>query len=155
MASHAHIDNRTPEALGSAAAQTLTKRGGAWTELRSQVFEVLAAADQPVSAYDVADRLSSGLGRRVAANSVYRILDLFVEHDLAKRVESRNAYVANVHPECTHDCIFLVCEDCGRISHLDDDAIATTMRSRAGATGFEPRRQVLEVLGRCGACATA
>lgn len=155
MASHAHLDDRSPEALGDAAAQALIARGGAWTELRAQVFEVLAAAGQPVSAYDVADRLSAGLGRRIAANSVYRILDLFVEHDLAKRVESRNAYVANVHPECTHDCIFLVCEGCGRIAHLDDDALAAAMRRRADAAGFRPRRQVLEVLGRCGDCATA
>jgi Fur family zinc uptake transcriptional regulator len=49
-------------------------------------------------------------GKRVAANSVYRILDLFVRTNLARRAESANAYVANPHPGCRHDCIFLICD---------------------------------------------
>jgi hypothetical protein len=61
-------------------------------------------------------------GKRVAANSVYRILDLFVRTNLANRVESANAYLANTHPGCRHDCIFLICDDCGQATHLDDDS---------------------------------
>jgi len=38
--------------------------------------------------YDIADAVSKAEGRRVAANSVYRILDLFVGANLARRVES-------------------------------------------------------------------
>jgi Fur family zinc uptake transcriptional regulator len=151
---HTHLLERTPAALGVAAGETLVSRGAAWTDLRSCVFDVLAAEAAPMSAYDVADAVSHRLGRRIAANSIYRILDLFVTHDLAKRIESRNAFVANVHPECRHDCIFLICEDCGAISHLDDDALAAEMRARAAATGFAPARPVLELLGRCGSCAT-
>ena len=154
MRAHVHPAARGAGALGAAAGETFVARGGAWTALRAQVFEVLAEATRPLSAYDVAETLSAQLGRRIAANSVYRILDLFVASDLAKRVESRNAYVANVHPECAHDCIFLVCEACGKIAHLDDDALADTMRARAKAAGFRPRRPVLEVLGHCDRCAT-
>ncbi len=154
MSAHAHPHAGDRAALGAMAEVAFIARGGAWTQLRAQVFEVLAEARQPLSAYDVADMLSARLGRRIAANSVYRILDLFVAHDLAKRVESRNAYVANVHPECVHDCIFLVCEACGGIAHLDDDALAQTLRRQAAAAGFHPRRPVLEVLGRCDRCAT-
>ncbi len=149
-----HREPPEAEALNAAAGSVLTARGGAWTELRAQVFAILAGAGQPLSAYDVAEALSRERGRRVAANSVYRILDLFVAHDLARRVESRNAYVANVHPECPHDCIFLVCEACGRIAHLDDDTLAARLRARAAAAGFVPRRPVLELLGRCRACAS-
>jgi Fur family zinc uptake transcriptional regulator len=109
-------------------------------------------SDTPVSAYDVADRVSEKVGRRVAANSIYRILDLFVAHNLAKRVESRNAYIANTHPACAHDCIFLVCNQCGRIAHLDDDSLATLLRGRAAGAGFAPLRPVVEVIGLCAAC---
>ncbi len=123
-----------------------------WTDLRESVFDALAANGRPVSAYDVAERVSTAAGRRVAANSVYRILDLFVEHNLAKRVESRNAYVVNIHPACAHDCIFLICEACGGIDHLDDDKLADAMRGRAKAAGFNPRRPVLELIGLCPAC---
>ncbi len=139
-------------ALKRAARDSLEAQGVQWTDLRETVFDALAVGDRPVSAYDVADRVSALTGRRIAANSVYRILDLFVAHNLAKRVESRNAYVANIHPNCAHDCIFLVCEGCGRIDHLDDDSLADRMRARATATGFAPSRAVLELQGKCAAC---
>lgn len=139
-------------ALNDAARNALVSQGVQWTELRAHVFEALARDGRPVSAYDVAERLSAESGRRIAANSVYRILDLFVEHNVAKRVESRNAYVANTHPSCSHDCIFLVCEACGRIDHIDDDNLAHGMRSRAEGTGFVPRRPVLELVGLCRDC---
>lgn len=148
---HAHWEPGS-DALTRAARDALVGQGVQWTDLRASVFEALARDARPVSAYDVADRVSAAAGRRIAANSVYRILDLFVAHNLAKRVESRNAYVANIHPACAHDCIFLVCDSCGRIDHLDDDNLAHRMRDRAKATGFTPRRPVLELVGRCAQC---
>jgi len=139
-------------ALKDAARDALAAQDVQWTALRETVFDALAEGDRPVSAYDVAERVSALTGRRIAANSVYRILDLFVANNVAKRIESRNAYVANRHPSCAHDCIFLVCEGCGRIDHLDDDRLADGMRGRAAAAGFAPSRAVLELLGRCAAC---
>ena len=87
--------------------------------------------DKPASAYDIAEAVSKRAGRRVAANSVYRILDLFVGANLARRVESANAYVANQHPGCLHDCIFLICDNCGQAVHIDDDSL-TERRPRRG-----------------------
>jgi Fur family zinc uptake transcriptional regulator len=138
--------------LRNAARDALQEQDVQWTDLRASVFDALAQDGRPVSAYDVAERVSAAAGRRIAANSVYRILDLFVAHNLAKRIESRNAYVVNVHPACAHDCIFLVCEKCGRIDHLDDDSLADRMRDRAESTGFKPLRPVLELVGLCPAC---
>lgn len=141
------------EALTAAAAKTLADAGERWTEMREEVFRSLAATDGPVSAYDIAEAVSKARGKRVAPNSVYRILDLFVAKNVAKRVETQNAYVANAHPECTHDCIFLICDDCGAITHLDDDALAADMRARAAKTGFQPETPVMEVRGHCADCA--
>ena len=73
----------------------MTERGEQWTDMRAAVFEALAGFDKPASAYDIAEAVSKARGKRVAANSVYRILDLFVGTNLARRVESANAYVAN------------------------------------------------------------
>ena len=120
--------------------------------MRASVFKALAKFDKPASAYDIAESVSKQEGRRVAANSVYRILDLFVGTNLARRVESANAYVANAHPDCLHDCIFLVCDSCGQIVHLDDDRITGNVREAAQAAGFAPVRPVIEVRGKCAAC---
>jgi len=154
MAAHHHHDAPGPE-LASAAQATLEKAGEQWTPMRATVFDALAGFGRPASAYDVADAVSRTEGRRVAANSVYRILDLFVANDLARRVESENAYVANSHPGCLHDCIFLVCDGCGRTVHVDDDPLMHALRGAAERVGFNPERPVVEVRGKCAECETA
>ena len=141
------------ESLKSAARDRLTRVGEQWTDMRAAVFEALAAFDnKPASAYDVAEAVSKAQGRRVAANSVYRILDLFVGANLARRVESANAYVAHQHPECLHDCIFLICDTCGQTVHLDDDSVSGGVRKAATSAGFSAPRPVIEVRGTCGDC---
>ncbi len=139
--------------LMQAAQATLERSGEQWTPMRADIFGVLAAAERPVSAYDIAESVGRARDRRVAANSVYRILDLFVTTNLARRVESENAYVVNAHPECLHDCIFLICDRCHRTVHLDDDAVTGGVRRVAKAAGFAPARPVVEVRGTCAACA--
>ena len=119
----------------TAAREQLTEQGEQWTDMRAAVFDALAGFDKPASAYDIAEAVSKTQGRRVAANSVYRILDLFVGANLARRVESANAYVANQHPDCLHDCIFLICDTCGQTVHIDDDSLSGGVRA-----GGEERR---------------
>ena len=140
------------ESLKAAAQERLTRQGEQWTDMRAAVFETLAGFEKPASAYDIAEQVSKTLGRRVAANSVYRILDLFVGANLARRVESANAYVANQHPGCLHDCIFLICDSCGQAVHIDDDSLTSGVRAAAKDAGFSAPRPVIEVRGTCGEC---
>jgi Fur family zinc uptake transcriptional regulator len=140
------------DALRNAARDRLTKQGEQWTDMRAAVFDALASFDKPASAYDIAEAVSNAEGRRIAANSVYRILDLFVSSNLARRVESANAYVANAHPNCLHDCIFLICDECGQTVHIDDDQLSGGVREAAKSAGFSAPRPVIEVRGKCGEC---
>ena len=149
---HAHHEH-SGESLVSAAQGALTEAGEQWTSMREAVFTELARHERPVSAYDIADNLSAARGKRVAPNSVYRILDLFVANNLAMRVESANAFLANTHPGCAHDCIFLVCDECGDATHIDDDEVSRTVRNLAKAQQFKAERPVLEIRGLCRLCA--
>jgi Fur family zinc uptake transcriptional regulator len=151
MAAHDHHLHEG-EALKDAARRHLVSRGEQWTDMRAAVFEALAGFDRPASAYDITESVSKSQGRRVAANSVYRILDLFVTANLASRVESANAYVANAHPDCLHDCIFLICDSCGHAVHIDDDKLSGGVREAAEHAGFTAQRPVIEVRGTCGEC---
>lgn len=146
------LHNHDGPASARAAELTLTRAGEQWTDLRAAVFTALAGFDKPASAYDITDAVSQAQGRRIAANSVYRILDLFVARNVATRVESANAYIASAHPDCLHDCIFLVCDACGKATHVDDDSLAARVRETARATGFRPDKPVIEVRGRCATC---
>jgi Fur family zinc uptake transcriptional regulator len=151
MARHDHKLHEG-DSLRDAARERLTREGEQWTQMRAAVFDALAGFAKPASAYDIAEQVSKIQGRRVAANSVYRILDLFVGANLARRVESANAYVANQHPGCLHDCIFLICDTCGQTVHIDDDSLTKGVREAAKGAGFSAPRPVIEVRGTCGEC---
>jgi len=140
------------ESLADAAQRAFERAGEQWTPMRAEIFMALSRAQKPASAYDLAEAVSRSTGRRVAANSVYRILDVFVTANLARRVESANAYIANAHPDCEHDCIFLVCDACGRVSHVDDDNLSGAVRRSAEKAGFSRLRPVIEVRGCCSEC---
>lgn len=149
---HHHHHEPTGTRLADAARATLEAQGEQWTPMRAAIFDALAAEDKPASAYDIADTVSKARGKRVAPNSVYRILDLFVANNLVRRVESANAFVANSHPGCLHDCIFLICDTCGTAVHVDNDKISGGVRAAAEATGFAAERPVIEVRGKCAEC---
>ncbi|MCC7248253.1 MAG: transcriptional repressor [Lysobacter sp.] len=151
---HRHKEPRGA-ALIAAAKAAVEAAGEQWTALRASVFEALATNSKPASAYEVTEVVSRIEGRRVTANTVYRILDLFVSTNVALRIESANAYVANAHPGCQHDCIFFVCDGCGSAQHADDDRISDAVREFATESGFAPQRPVIEVRGWCGTCGQA
>jgi len=154
MAGHSHHEHSGTH-LVDAARAALTGSGELWTEMRADVFSALAGQDRPASAYDVAESISRLRGKRVAANSVYRILDLFVRTNLARRVESANAYVANSHPGCRHDCIFLICDSCGKAVHIDNDSLTGALVGAAREAGFADVRPVIELRGHCADCSAA
>lgn len=151
MSVHKHHEH-SGESLVSAARSALVDAGEQWTEMRADVFEALAERERPASAYDLAESVSAQRGKRVAPNSVYRILDLFVRTNLARRVESANAYIANSHPGCRHDCIFLICDSCGTAVHIDDDRLTGSLIGAARENGFADVRPVVELRGTCAAC---
>jgi Fur family transcriptional regulator, zinc uptake regulator len=151
MSQHQHHEH-AGESLAGAAQAALLQAGEQWTDMRSDIFAVLATFEKPASAYDIADLVSQRRGKRVAPNSIYRILDLFVTTNLARRVESANAYIANSHPGCLHDCIFLICDSCGTATHIDDDRLSGSVRAAAENAGFAQIRPVIEVRGKCATC---
>jgi Fur family zinc uptake transcriptional regulator len=151
QAQHHHHEH-AGESLETAAEAALVAAGEQWTDMRADIFAVLATFEKPASAYDIADLVSQKRGKRVAPNSVYRILDLFVLNNLARRVESANAFIANSHPGCLHDCIFLICDTCGSATHIDDDSVTGNVRKAAEAAGFSAVRPVVEVRGKCADC---
>lgn len=148
---HVHHEH-SGHSLVKAARVALQESGEQWTEMRADVFAALAERERPASAYDLAESVSALRGKRVAPNSVYRILDLFVRTNLARRVESANAYLANSHPGCRHDCIFLICDSCGKAIHLDDDRLTGALIGAAREAGFADVRPVVELRGTCADC---
>ncbi len=106
---------------------------------------------QPRGAYEIAAELSQRVGKRIAPNSVYRVLDVLIACGLVQRVESRQAYCL-ADPQLTHTALLLMCKECGAVQPVDGSAIEAAMRQQARAAHFRPLHQVIEITGICEAC---
>lgn len=126
------------------------------TKNQSLVFDTLTSADCPLSAYTILDELRDHGFR--APLQVYRALDTLLSLGIVHRLESQNAFVACRHPsaenhESGHETVvFMICETCGQVSEIADDALASKLQDLAGAANFALDQSVVELRGRCKNC---
>jgi Fur family zinc uptake transcriptional regulator len=143
---------KTPDRL-DIADKSAAARGLGLTATRREVFAHLLDSEQPLTAYQVLDRLHRTRDKPVMPPTVYRALNFLVEHGFVHRLESLNAFVACSDIDHRHSSQFVICDRCGRTEELNDEAIANTLRHHAEALGFTVSRQTIELRGLCEACA--
>lgn len=159
---------RAVSASLDAAERHCAQLGVSLTPLRRQVLGVVLEADAPVGAYAILDRLKDLRGS-AAPPTVYRALDFLVEQRLVHKVERLNAFIACAVPgegsEAEHDhahCAhhhegsappqFLICERCGGVTELADEAVVAVLQAASRGAGFVPSRMTVEVEGVCARC---
>jgi Fur family zinc uptake transcriptional regulator len=118
------------------------------------VQKILAAARQPMSAYDILPEMAKRLKKPVAPPTVYRALHHLEQMGLVSRIESKNAYVLCRHPHEEHDCLFFICRKCGKAIEAPEREISRLVRKEAKDLGFAASKQILEILGVCEACSS-
>lgn len=138
----------------AAAEAHCAERGLKLTDMRKQVFESLAAAPRAMGAYDLIDALAAHGHKRLAPVSIYRALEFLMEAGLAHKIQSLNAFVACPHLHGPGDMVvFLICDSCGRVEEATSDGVAKALAAVARGKGFQPGGQLIEMKGRCTACA--
>jgi Fur family transcriptional regulator, zinc uptake regulator len=143
------------EAMLARAAKLCAARGARLTELRQQVLGLILERAAPTSAYDLLERLRARRGG-AAPPTVYRALGFLLEQGLIHRVELLSAFVGCVAedgPECDHAAQFLICRACGRVTELDDPALAAALTLTAKRQGFSVAKTTIEAEGVCAGCA--
>ena len=134
------------------AAALCARRGAKLTDLRRQVLALVLAAERPVGAYDLLDKLR-GTRRGAAPPTVYRALEFLMEHGLIHRVERLSAFVGCPHTHDGHAAQFLICGGCGLVTELEDDVVRDALDRAAAGRGFRVDKATIEAEGRCAACA--
>ena len=144
------------ETAMSAAEQKCIQGGITFTKRRRQVLSALIEADVALSAYEIAERCNAGSDSNMPAMSVYRILDLFQDHNLIHKLDIANKYICCAHISCSHEhdnSQFLICGSCRHVEEisLSDDAVQA-LQTAASAAGFDAISPQLEIKGRCSRC---
>ncbi|MBI1869029.1 MAG: Fur family transcriptional regulator [Methylocystis sp.] len=124
------------------------------TPARRAALDILTQANRPVGAYEMIDLMAAAKGKRPAPVSVYRALGYLLDHGLAHRLASRNAFVVCGHAHRAEEpVIFLICEQCGEAREATSFGLTRELAGLAAAAGFTPGACVVEMVGRCERCA--
>jgi Fur family ferric uptake transcriptional regulator len=124
------------------------KRGGA----RERVIELLASKPCALSAVEIEDELRS-LGRPTGRASIYRVLDLLVEHGLAERLElgDGQARFERSQPNGEHHH-HLVCDRCGKLVAFDDPGLERAIDRLSDRLGVRIDSHDVLLHGACQRC---
>lgn len=138
---------------GDAAAALLRRAGCRPTAQRLLVLQALGGGDH-ISADDI---LAHARARYPSINpsTVYRTLDALVEAGIARRTDlgSERLYYEVARQHRHHHA---VCQECGRVVHLHDAALASLATALDAETGFAltPDREIT-IPGLCPDCRSA
>jgi Fur family transcriptional regulator, ferric uptake regulator len=124
------------------------KHGGA----RDRVIELLSREPCALSAVEIEDALRVS-GRPTGRATIYRVLDLLVEHGLVERVEvgDGQARFERAHPGGDHHH-HLVCERCGRLMAFDDPGLERAIDRLSNRLGVRVQSHDVLLRGACGRC---
>jgi Fur family transcriptional regulator, ferric uptake regulator len=124
------------------------RRGGA----RAAVIELLDGQACALTAQEIEDELRSS-DRRIGRASVYRALEVLVDHGLLARLEVGQgmARYEPVSPGGEHHH-HLVCERCGKLVAFNDPALERAIESLAERLGLEVADHEVLLRGACKRC---
>jgi Fur family transcriptional regulator, zinc uptake regulator len=152
MPSAHHNHAKCTANLIARAEQTCAASGARLTDQRREILACVAQSHAAVGAYDVIERMAAH-GPRPAPITVYRALDFLLSHNLVHKIESRNAFVACA---CAHENAppaLLICDACGNVDEIIEEAANKDLQRAASAQGFKVNRAVIELSGTCSQCA--
>ena len=126
------------------------------TDKRYKVLKILLQAEEPLSAYDIADHFNQEFAGSLSAMSAYRMLDFLMQVNLIHKLETSGQYLACSHISCEHKHElpqFLICDQCHNVEEIGlSQPLIKELKDSISNTGFILSRQQLELHGLCKDC---
>jgi Fur family zinc uptake transcriptional regulator len=123
------------------------------TPLRRRVLEIVWRQHQPIGAYEILAEIAKDRVK-AAPPTVYRALDFLREAGLVHRVDSLNAFLGCDRPLDAHTGQFLVCEQCRKVTEIDDPGLTRVLSRHARELGYTLEGSGVEIKARCARCST-
>lgn len=116
------------------------------------MIDLLANESCALSALEIEDGLREG-DRRVARASIYRILELLVEHGLVNRLElgEGQARYELIDPAGEHHH-HLLCDYCGQVTPFDDHDLERAIDRLSRRLDFRTEDHEVVLHGACSSC---
>ena len=134
--------------VGEVLARAGLKRGGA----RQRIVDLLAREPCALSAVEIEDALRAE-GKPTGRASIYRVLELLVDHGLVERVAVGHGLsrFERTRPGGEHHH-HLVCDQCGRLVAFDDPALEQAIDELSERLGVRVEHHDVVLRGACEQC---
>jgi Fur family ferric uptake transcriptional regulator len=119
---------------------------------RERIVDILDTQPCALTAGEIEDRLRAG-GQAPSRASIYRVLDLLVDHGLAERVDlgEGQARFEPILPSGDHHH-HLVCDTCGALVAFDDPALERAIGRLSDRLGVRVESHEVLLRGACARC---
>ena len=132
------------------------EHGSRLTPKRKQVLSTLIQSEKALSAYDLIDLFEHNFGEKIAAMSVYRILEFLEKEHLVHKLSLANKYVACSHITCAHAHgvpQFLICGNCNKVKEISiNKSTIEELKDNIKLAGFHLVSPQLEMNCLCNDC---
>jgi Fur family zinc uptake transcriptional regulator len=120
---------------------------------QSEVLTCLRQAKQPMSAYDILDRVrNAGIAH---PPTVYRALNELMQKGMVHRLQSRSAFIACDHGGCDGRSAFAICRQCGKVVEIPLSERDQSALLGLAPEAIAPEQVTLEIAGLCAVCRQA
>jgi Fur family zinc uptake transcriptional regulator len=133
------------------AIQILRANGYKVTRPRKQVLRVLDKTQEAVSPYDIQKILEMN-GEHLNHVTIYRILELLCNLNLAHKVLLLNGFVKCSLGEKEGCHRFMVCRECGMLKEFADESLCIEEKEITRELGFVTEQHLAESVGLCCNC---
>ncbi len=124
------------------------QRGGA----RTRIIDLLARQTCALSAIEIEHALRAE-GKPIGRASVYRVLDLLVEHRLVERlaIDQAHARFERIDPDGHHHH-HLLCDRCGQLVAFDDPGLERAIDRLSARLNMHVEHHDVFLHGACATC---
>ena len=136
------------EHVNEVLARAGLKRGGA----RQRIIDLLASQPCALSAVEIEDALRAD-GKPTGRASIYRVLELLVDHGLVERVEIGDGQSRFERSEAGGEHHHhLLCDQCGKLVAFDDPALERAIDDLSSRLGVRVEHHDVVLRGACEQC---
>jgi Fe2+ or Zn2+ uptake regulation protein len=132
------------------SADPIRAGGRRLTRQRAAIWDAVSGADGHVSAEQIVERAQASMPS-LSPSTVYRTLDVLVGQGLVLRTDlgGDRAYY---EPAREHRHHHVVCERCGEVRHLHDEALGELPARIESDTGYRLGNAEITFFGLCPEC---
>ncbi|MDD4616092.1 MAG: Fur family transcriptional regulator [Alphaproteobacteria bacterium] len=147
-----HLEQSTTADILKKVDRYLRKSGGRMTGVRREIVLKMAELGKPKTAYQILEAANKKRSTKLSAISLYRTLEFLIEAGVVLKLESKNAFELCLNGAPEHSHLIMVCDKCGQVREVHDDALAERLVKTAKKNGHMLKHHAIELHGVCSDC---